>query len=34
MLTAARDFTVSGHTEHAASLRAGAAVLSGLLGDV
>jgi len=33
-LTAARDFTVNGHTERAATLRAEAAVLSGLLGDV
>jgi uncharacterized protein YqeY len=33
-LTAARDFTAAGHTERAATLRAEAAVLSGLLGDV
>jgi uncharacterized protein YqeY len=33
-LTAARDFTAGGHTERAAMLRAEAAVLSGLLGDV
>jgi uncharacterized protein len=33
-LTAARDFTDSGHTERAATLRAEAAVLSDLLGDV
>jgi uncharacterized protein YqeY len=33
-LTAARDFTAGGHTERAATLRAEAAVLSGLLGDV
>jgi uncharacterized protein len=32
--TAARDFTPGGHTERAATLRAEAAVLSGLLGDV
>jgi uncharacterized protein len=33
-LTAARDFTAGGHTERAATLRAEAAVLIGLLGDV
>ena len=33
-LTAARDFTAAGHTERAATLRAEAAVLSDLLGDV
>jgi uncharacterized protein YqeY len=33
-LTAARDFTAGGHTERAAMLRAEAAVLSGLIGDV
>jgi uncharacterized protein len=33
-LTAATDFTAGGHTERAATLRAEAAVLSGLLGDV
>ena len=33
-LTAARDFTAGGHTERAATLRAEAAVLRGLLGDV
>jgi uncharacterized protein len=33
-LTAARDFTAGGHPERAAMLRAEAAVLSGLLGDV
>ena len=33
-LTAARDFTAGGHTERAATLRAEAAVLSDLLGDV
>jgi uncharacterized protein YqeY len=33
-LTAARDFTAGGLTERAAMLRAEAAVLSGLLGDV
>jgi hypothetical protein len=33
-LTVARDFTVGGHTERSATLRAEAAVLSDLLGDV
>jgi uncharacterized protein YqeY len=33
-LTAATDYTAGGHTERAARLRAEAAVLSGLLGDV
>jgi uncharacterized protein len=33
-LTAARDFTTGGHPERAATLRAEAAVLSDLLGDV
>jgi uncharacterized protein YqeY len=33
-LTAARDFTAGGHTERAETLRAEAAVLSDLLGDV
>ena len=33
-LTAARDFTVGGHPKRAATLRAEAAVLSDLLGDV
>jgi len=33
-LTAARDFTAAGQTERAATLRAEAAVLSDLLGDV
>jgi uncharacterized protein YqeY len=33
-LTAARDFTAGGRTERAAMLRAEAAVLGGLLGDV
>ena len=33
-LAAARDFSAGGHTERAASLRAEAAVLTDLLGDV
>jgi uncharacterized protein len=33
-LTAARDFTAAGHAERAATLRAEAAVLIDLLGDV
>jgi uncharacterized protein YqeY len=33
-LTAATDFTAGGHTERAATLRAEATVLCGLLGDV
>src|ERR1700716_4178551 len=33
-LIAARDLTAAGHTERAATVRAGAAVLGGLLGNV